>query len=82
MTIFVYTEAYKPIDEYMDITATKVFESLDDAVKYLQERVDAYAKHPEDGDKWTKTLELDTYCHMIHENEEEVVMAIGENKIV
>lgn len=36
MTIFVYSEAYVPNDEYADITTTQVFKSLDEAVNYLK----------------------------------------------
>lgn len=82
MKVYVFTRAYAPCDEYLDITDVEVFTSIEDAKARLKRERDMHLNDPEDGEHWQITWDEPTYCHLIYDgNEEESLMTIEERDI-
>lgn len=87
MKLYVYAEAFTPIDEDAYIVQTQVFKSLEDAKEYLKKQIDAWVNYDEDeADKWhIKERESGREAHLTFRcsdgGEEYVAMAIEEHEI-
>lgn len=82
MKVFVYVEAYTPVDDYADIVQTKVFTNIHEACAFLKKTADVYRNYEEDAGKWFTTSENETHCHMIYDGDkDEVVMSVEMHEI-
>lgn len=80
MKIYVFVKSHSSTDECTTISETRVFRTLHESLKHLNEEREVHLNNPDA--EWYTDWETDRYCYLVcGDYTEEVVMAIEEHEI-